>query len=105
MRSAADREDRSEKSAVTPGRLVPARELLGDMLLESGKPAEALAEYERSQLHDPRRYRGLYGAARAAAQSGDRDKARYYYTRLLGLAGSEGARPELGAARDYLARN
>jgi len=105
MRSAADREDRSEKSAVTPGRLVPARELLGDMLLESGKPAEALAEYERSQLHDPRRYRGLYGAARAAAQSGDRDKARYYYTRLLGLAGSESARPELGAARDYLGRN
>ena len=105
MRAAADLEDKSEKNAVSPGRLVPAHELLGDMLLESGKPAEALAEYERSQLHDPRRYRSLYGAGRAAAQSGDRDKARYYYTRLLGLAGPGSARPELGAARNYLARN
>jgi len=104
-RSAADAEDRSEKSAVTPGRLVPARELLGDMLLETGRPAEALAEYERSQLHDPNRYRGLYGAGQAAAQSGSREKARYYYVRLIALAGPEGTRSELPAVREYLARN
>src|SRR2546425_2524284 len=62
MRAAADLEDTSEKAAVSPGRLVPARELLGDMLLESGRPGEALAEYERAQGHDPNRYRSLYGA-------------------------------------------
>jgi tetratricopeptide (TPR) repeat protein len=105
MRSAADAEDRSEKSAVTPGRLVPARELLADMLLETGKPAEALAEYERSQVHDPNRYRGLYGAGQAAAQSGSREKARYYYARLIALADPESPRSELPAVREYLAHN
>src|SRR5205807_4245916 len=59
MRAAADVEDKSEKHPVSPGRLIPARELLADMLLESGRPAEALAEYETSQLRDPKRYRGF----------------------------------------------
>ena len=67
MRQAADNEDKSEKNIVTPGRLLPARELLGDMLLELKRPAEALKEYETSQLREPNRYRGLYGAAEAAA--------------------------------------
>jgi len=103
MRAAADLEDTSEKSAVSPGRLVPARELLGDMLLESGKPAEALPEYERSQVHDPNRFRTLYGAGEAAAQSGNRDKARYYFSRLSDMAGSGDRRPEIEKARQYLA--
>ena len=68
MRQAADNEDKSEKNIVTPGRLLPARELLGDMLLELKRPAEALKEYEASQLREPNRYRGLYGAAKAAAR-------------------------------------
>src|SRR4029453_13252174 len=76
MRSAADAEDKSEKHIVTPGRILPARELLGDMLLELKRPAEALKEYEASQVREPNRYRGLYGAGQAAAQSGNRDKAR-----------------------------
>ncbi len=67
MRSAADLEDKSEKHAVTPGRLVPARELLGDMLLEMKRPADALKEFEASEKHDPNRFRGIYGAAQAAA--------------------------------------
>jgi predicted Zn-dependent protease len=71
MRSAADMEDKSEKSAVTPGRLVPARELLGEMLLEMNRPAEALQAFETSENHDPNRFRGLYGAAKAAALAGD----------------------------------
>ena len=104
MRAAAAMEDGSEKSAVSPGRLVPARELLGDMLLQSGLPAEALAEYERSQLRDPNRLRSLHGAALAAAQAGNRDKARYFYTRVLQLAGGSGSRPELRQALDYLAK-
>lgn len=102
MRSAADLEDASEKHAVSPGRLIPARELLGDMLLESGKPAEALAQYERSQLRDPNRFRSLYGAGQSAAQSGNHDKARTHFSRLLAMAGSGENRPELEHARRSL---
>jgi len=103
MRAAADLEDKSEKAAVSPGRLVPARELLGDMLLESGQSAPALAEYERSQVRDPNRFRSLYGAGEAAAQSGNGNKVRYYFARLVELAGSGDPRPETEKARRYLA--
>jgi tetratricopeptide (TPR) repeat protein len=105
MRQAADIEDRSEKNIVTPGRLLPARELLGDMLMELKRPAEALKEYEASQQREPNRYRGLYGAGQAAAQSGNRDKARLYFSKLIELAGSGDLRPELEQARRYLASN
>jgi tetratricopeptide (TPR) repeat protein len=105
MRAAADLEDKSEKSAVSPGRLVPARELFGDMLLESGQAGEALAEYERSQVRDPNRYRSLYGAGQAAALSGNRDKARHYFSKLIALAGSGDPRPETEKARQYLGSN
>src|SRR5215471_12946118 len=105
MRQAADIEDRSEKNIVTPGRLLPARELLGDMLIELKRPAEALKEYEASQQREPNRYRGLYGAGHAAAQSGNGDKARYYFTKLIVLAGSGDLRPDLEKARRYLASN
>lgn len=60
MRLAADLEDKSEKHAVSPGRLIPARELLGDMLLDSGNPAAALTEYEAAQVRDPKRLRGYW---------------------------------------------
>ena len=103
MREAADMENASDKSAVTPGRLLPARELLGDMLLESGRPAEALAEYETSLTLDPKRFRSLYGAGRAAAEAGNRDKAQLYYGRLTEMVGTAAARPELDKARAYLA--
>jgi hypothetical protein len=105
MRQAADIEDRSDKNIVTPGRILPARELLGDMLMELKRPAEALKEYEASQLREPNRYRGLYGAGQAAAQSGNRDKARHYFSKLIELAGSGDIRPEMEKARRYLASN
>ncbi len=105
MRQAADIEDKSEKNNVTPGRLLPARELLGDMLMELKRPAEALKEYEASQQREPNRYRGLYGAAQAAAQSGNRDKGRHYFSKLIELAGSGDLRPETQKARRYLASN
>jgi tetratricopeptide (TPR) repeat protein len=105
MRQAADIEDKSEKSIVTPGRLLPARELLGDMLLELNRPAEALKQYEASQQREPNRYRGLYGAALAASQAGDKAKAKQYYARLVEMAGKGEARPETGTARAYLASN
>ena len=103
MRQAADIEDKSEKNIVTPGRLLPARELLGDMLMELKRPVEALKEYEASQQREPNRYRGLYGAGQAAAQSGNRDKARQYFSKLIELAGSGDLRPEMEKARRYLA--
>jgi len=105
MRQAADIEDRSEKNIVTPGRILPARELLGDMLMELKRPAEAVKEYEGSQLREPNRYRGLYGAGQAAAQSGNRDNARHYFSKLIELAGSGDFRPEMEKARRYLASN
>jgi len=105
MRQAADIEDRSEKNIVTPGRLLPARELLGDMLMELKRPAEALKEYEISQQREPNRYRGLYGAGQAAAHSGNRDKARHHFSKLIELAGSGDLRPETEKARRYLASN
>src|SRR6266480_6011598 len=105
MRQAADIEDKSEKNIVTPGRLLPAREQLGDMLMELRRPAEALKEYEASQLREPNRYRGLYGAGQAAAQSGNLDKARRYFSSLIELAGSGEVRPEMEKARRYLASN
>jgi hypothetical protein len=103
MREAADLEDKNEKHIVTPGRILPARELLGDMLYETGQPALALKEYEASQQREPNRFRGYYGAARAAEAAGDRDKAAIYYGKLLTLAKSaDTERPELVRARAYL---
>jgi hypothetical protein len=105
MREAADLEDQNEKHIVTPGRILPARELLGDMLDETGLPILALKEYEASQQREPNRFRGYYGAARAAEAAGDRDKAAMYYDKLLILAKSaDTERPELAHARAYVGR-
>lgn len=105
MRSAANIEDKNEKHIVTPGRIVPARELLGEMLLELKRPADALKEFEASQVREPERFRGYYGAAQAAAQNGDKAKARRYFARLVEVAGQGTARPELAQARAFLAAN
>ncbi len=105
MRAAADLEDSHEKHIVTPGRVLPARELLGDMLLEAGKPAEALKEYEASQLREPNRFRGYYGAARAAEAAGDRKKAAIYYGKLIALARhADTVRPEIARAKAFVAK-
>jgi len=105
MRSAADTEDKSGKHAVTPGRLLPARELLGEMLLEMKRPADALKDFEASEENDPNRFRGIYGAARAAAESGDNAKATRYFARLVELAGKGDARQEIDNAKAFLAKN
>ena len=105
MRSTADLEDKSEKREGPPARLVPARELLGEMLLEMKRPAEALKEFEASEKHDPNRFRGIYGAAQAAAQSGDVAKAKNYFKRLVDLADKGDPRPEIEQAKVYLAKN
>jgi hypothetical protein len=103
MREAADKESSSEKASISPGPILPARELLGDMLLALGQPALALREYEASQQREPNRFRGWSGAATAAAQAGERDKAKAYYAKLVALARQGDGRPELTQARRYLA--
>jgi hypothetical protein len=101
MREAAAMEDLTEKSAISPGPIKPAHELLGEMLLEAGKPAEALLEFEATMKKEPNRFRGVYGAAVAAERSADKAKAKTYYSQLLKICehGDAGARPELAAAR------
>jgi len=97
MRVAADREDATEKNAITPGPLAPARELLGEMLLMAGRPAESLAAFEATLRHEPNRFRALAGAARAAKEAGDRAAARKYSAALLtlGARADRPGRPEL----------
>ncbi len=102
LRSAADAEDATDKAAVTPGPVAPARELLGDMLLEAGRAREALAAFEATTKKEPNRFRGAYGAARAAEAAGDRGKAKTYYNQLLQIArDADTARPELVTARNF----
>ena len=83
MRAAADHDDFVDKLPVTPGSVVPARELLGEMLLESKQPAAALEAFETSLKFAPERFNSLFGAARAAQLAGDREKTSAYYTKLL----------------------
>jgi tetratricopeptide (TPR) repeat protein len=101
MRAAADREDLTEKSAVTPGPIAPARELLGDMLLEVKQPDQALKEYETTLKKEPNRFRALYGAAQAARQAGNVALAAKYNTQLVKVCerGDKPGRPELMQAR------
>ncbi len=103
MRAAADSETRTEKASISPGPILPAQELLGDMLLEMGLPQQALQAYEASQRREPNRFRGWYGAATAAARANEAAKAESYYATLLALVRSDADRPELGIARTYLA--
>ena len=105
MRAAADLEDRNEKHIVTPGRIVPARELLGEMLLEVQQPGAALKEFEASQQREPNRFRNFLGSARAAEMAGDRGMAAAYYEKLLVLAkDADDARPELVSAKRVVAQ-
>jgi hypothetical protein len=83
MKSAAGLEDGTEKSAVTPGPLAPARELLGEMLLEMHQPAQALEQFEATLKKEPGRLHALYGAAHAAQLGGSRDTSQRYFRELL----------------------
>ncbi len=83
MRAAADHDDSVDKLPVTPGSVVPARELLGEMLLETKQPAAALEAFETSLKFAPERYNSLFGAAHAALLSGDRQKASTHFAKLL----------------------
>ena len=106
MSAAADAEDNTEKSPVTPGSLAPARELYGAMLLERGVAKEALAAFEATKAKEPNRFNGYVGAAQAAQALGDTATAKANYEKLLSLASaSDSERPTLAAARAFVASN
>jgi hypothetical protein len=103
MNMAADMENKTEKSPVTPGEVLPAKELLADMLLQLSKPAEALEAYEADLKTHPNRFNGLYGAGLASERIYDIEKAKYYYGQLIAIANSPAAnRPELEMAKSFL---
>ncbi len=102
LRQAADVEDALGKHPVTPGPVLPVRELLGSALLEIGRPEEALAAFEASLRISPNRFAGLYGAGQAAERANKREVASKYYRQLITLAKGGVQRPELRHAREYL---
>jgi tetratricopeptide (TPR) repeat protein len=103
MRAAAEAEEASDKHPVTPGNVVPSRELLGEMLMALKQPEQALSEFERSLKRDPNRFRGISGAARAAEASGNVTVARDYYSRLQALtADRDTDRQEILEANAFL---
>lgn len=107
MKAAVDREAGTEKSAITPGPLAPARELLGEMLLELDEPAAALAEFEAGLKTEPNRFRTLYGAATAARLSGKGDLSRKYFAELVKICedADQPGRPEIQEAQRTLPTN
>lgn len=105
MRAAADGEDGSVKHILMENRLYPMRELLAEILFEIKEPALALKEYETALHDNPNRYRGFYGAARAAEAANERKKAADYFGKLIALSEkADTARPELVRAKAYIAQ-
>jgi tetratricopeptide (TPR) repeat protein len=103
MQRSATMEASTEKNAVTPGEVLPANELLGDMLVEMGRYQEAASAYQVSLKRSPSRFNSLFGAGMAAEKSGDKEQARTYYTMLAKMCqDSAGMRNELMHARSFL---
>jgi tetratricopeptide (TPR) repeat protein len=103
VRAAADLDASMDKHPATPAEVLPARELLGDLLLEVNEPAAALKEYEQTLRAERNRFRSLLGIARAAKAAGDTQRARDAYGRLIALASADTDRPELAEAKAFLA--
>jgi len=103
MTIAAELEDATEKNPVTPGELLPVREMLGDLLLEIGQPDEALLQYELSLKDSPNRFNSIYGAGRSAELIGDNNKAKNYFKSLLDISkSSDLSRDRLAHASDVV---
>jgi tetratricopeptide (TPR) repeat protein len=107
MKSAAELEDGTEKSAVTPGPLAPARELLGEMLLEIKEPAQALEQFEATLKKEPGRLHALYGAAHAAQLSGNRETSQKYFREMLRICefADTPGRAEVVEAKQAISQN
>ena len=105
LKAAADREDATEKHAVTPGPILPAREVLAVVLLKEAKTADALAGFESVLGKEPNRYRALTGAMQAADRKGDPKKAAVYAERVIEQAGAaDSPRSEIAQARRLLGK-
>jgi tetratricopeptide (TPR) repeat protein len=103
MKESADFEEATQKNPVSPGELLPARELLGDMYMELYKPAEALAEYRKSLENRPNRFNSLYGAGQAAEELKDTETARSFYGQLIAMQGDVSSkRDRLQHAQSFL---
>jgi tetratricopeptide (TPR) repeat protein len=102
MRSAAELETSTEKHPVTPGVVLPARELLADMLLDMGRHKEAQAEYEAALDRSVNRFNSLYGAGRAAELGGNESKATFYYQKLVKMTANDAERERLQQVRTFL---
>ncbi|MCB9318268.1 MAG: hypothetical protein H6570_03225 [Lewinellaceae bacterium] len=103
MEDAANREDHTTKHPVTPCEVLPARELLADLLLTIDRPEQALMAYQMDLNTHPNRLNGLYGAAVSALKLNDTEAAKNYYQKLADLAGGEvSERSEIAEASDYL---
>ena len=103
MKLAADMEDSTEKHPVTPGEVLPARELLGDMLLQINQNEEALKVYEAVLKKIPNRFNSLYNAGVAAEKCGNKQKTVFYFKRLLTIVDTANSdRPEVIAIRSFL---
>ncbi len=106
MRRAAEMEAATEKHPVTPGEVLPARELLADMFLETGGYKEAQTEYEAALERSANRFNSLYGAGRAAELLGNKSQAAFYYKQLVEVAAeADTERERLQRARAFLAKN
>lgn len=106
MREAADLEDSVDKHPVTPGAVLPARELFGDMLVMLEGSAEAIEAYEASLQISPNRFNSLYGAGRAAELAGNSEKAKSYYSKLVEFtAKADSDRPGIEQAKTFLSKN
>jgi tetratricopeptide (TPR) repeat protein len=103
MKDAAKLEASTEKHPVTPASVLPANELLGDMLLDMGRYKEAYAEYENTLKRNFNRFNSLYGAGRAAESGGDKNKAAFYYRKLVEMTAADSERKRLKHARAFLA--
>jgi len=104
MRDTADREDKTEEHIMMPGRVIPVREMLGELLLDLEQPRQALAAFEQSLTNDPNRFRALYGAGHAAHLSGERGKTDKYFEQLLAQVGAAAGRSEIEQARLAVAK-
>ena len=106
MKHASNLESKTSKAAVTPGEIIPADELLGDLYLALNKPKEALASYKLNLELRPFRFNGIYGAAKAAEKLEDIKLASYYYNQLIELTSEvNSSRPEINEAKDFLTTN
>jgi tetratricopeptide (TPR) repeat protein len=103
MTAAADHEDATSKNPVTPGALLPAREMLGDLYMELKRPKDALIQYELSLKINPNRFNTLYSAGKSAELSGDLKKAKFYYGELLKLnKDPKSTRQQIVYARNFI---